>query len=238
MYDDKYQLNSTIKTVILLSIIFFFVYHGNKFQIYEIRSSLFGKTIQLENFAIFFFTSICIFSFLVASNMFDGSNGQSFINFLSIFVFLTFKGLFLELSYLFSLMLIFFAFYNFKNLAYLGDNGVYFLSFILSYLVIQNYNFDKNIYVEEIIIVLFIPILDMVRLFITRTILGKNPFMPDATHLHHMIQKKYGPDKLIYILAVLFFVPLFILLFSSIEHFYIILIQFFVYAFLILNNKF
>ena len=58
LYDDKYQLNSTIKTVILLSIIFFFVYHGNKFQIYEIRSSLFGKTIQLENFAIFFYLNL------------------------------------------------------------------------------------------------------------------------------------------------------------------------------------
>ena len=201
MYDDKYQLNSTIKTVILLSIIFFFVYHGNKFQIYEIRSSLFGKTIQLENFAIFF-TSICIFSFLVASNMFDGSNGQSFINFLSIFVFLTFKGLFLELSYLFSLMLIFFAFYNFKNLAYLGDNGVYF-SFILSYLVIQNYNFDKNIYVEEIIIVYLFQYWIWLDYLLQEQFWVKS-FYVDTTHLHHMIQKIWSGQTNIYFSCIVF----------------------------------
>tara|TARA_Y100000768_G_C23978281_1_gene684265 strand:+ start:1736 stop:2752 length:1017 start_codon:yes stop_codon:yes gene_type:complete len=237
LYDDKYQLDSTIKTVLLLTIIFFYVYHENKFQINEIRSSLLSQNIQLGNLSIFF-TSICIFSLLVASNMFDGSNGQSFINFSSIFIFLFYQGLFIELSYLFVLMLIFFAFYNFKNLAYLGDNGIYFLSFILGYLIIKNYNFDKTIYAEEIIIILLIPILDMVRLFITRTILGKNPFMPDATHLHHIIQKKYGAEKLIYILIILFFVPLLILIFSSFEHFYIIFLQFFVYVYLILNNKF
>ena len=90
---------------------------------------------------------------------------------------------------------------------------------------------------KKIIIILLIPILDMVRLFITRTILGKNPFMPDATHLHHIIQKKYGVKKLIYILAFLFFVPLIILIFSNIEYFYIIIFQFFVYVYLILSNK-
>ena len=153
------------------------------------------------------------------------------------FYFLFHKGLFTELSYLFAFMLIFFAFYNFKNLAYLGDNGVYFLSFILGYLIIKNYNFDKSIYAEEIIIILLFPILDMTRLFITRTIFGKNPFMPDATHLHHIIQKKYGDKKLIYILGLLFFVPLIILIFSNIEYFYIIIFQFFVYVYLILSNK-
>ena len=80
----------------------------------------------------------------------------------------------------------------------LGDNGVYILSFILGYSVIKNYNFDKSIYVEEIIIILLIPILDMIRLFITRTIFGKNPFKPDATHLHHIVQRNYGAKKLIY----------------------------------------
>lgn len=236
LYDDKYQLDSTIKTVLLLSIIFFYVYHENEFQIYEIRSSLLGKNIFLGNLSIFF-TSICIFSLLVASNMFDGSNGQSFINFLSIFIFLFYKGLFIEISYLFALILVFFAFYNFKNLAYLGDNGVYFSSFILCYLIIKNYNFDKSIYAEEIIIILLIPILDMLRLFITRTILGKNPFVPDTTHLHHIIKKKYGDKKLVYILTILFFAPLLILILSSFDHYYIIALQIFLYVYLILNNK-
>ena len=236
LYDDKYQLDSTIKTVLLLTIIFFYVYHESKFQINELRFSFLSQEIILGNLSIFF-TSICIFSLLVASNMFDGSNGQSFINFLSIFIFLFYKGLFVELSFMFILMLIFFAYYNFKNLAYLGDNGVYILSFILGYSVIKNYNFDKSIYVEEIIIILLIPILDMIRLFITRTIFGKNPFKPDATHLHHIVQRNYGAKKLIYILAMLFLIPLSILIFSTLKYYYIIILQFLVYVYLILNKK-
>ncbi len=236
LYDDKYQLDSTIKTVLLLSIIFFYVYHEDKFQINEIRLNFLSYTIQLENFSIFF-TSICIFSLLVASNMFDGSNGQSFINFSSIFIFLFYKGMFVDVSYLFFLMLIFFAFYNFKNLAYLGDNGIYFLSFLLGYLIIKNYNFDKSIYVEEIIIILLIPILDMIRLFITRTVLGKNPFMPDATHLHHIIQKKYGAKKLVYILLTLFMFPLLFLIYSNLNYYFIIILQFMIYVYFILNKK-
>ena len=68
--------------------------------------------------------------------MFDGSNGQSFINFLSILMFLFYKSLFTELSLFLIMILSFFAIYNFKNLAYLGDNGVYFFSFILAYLIV------------------------------------------------------------------------------------------------------
>ena len=167
---------------------FLFVYHVERFQISEIRSSIINYEITLGNLSIFF-TTICIFSFLVASNMFDGSNGQSFINFLSILMFLFYKSLFTELSLFLIMILSFFAIYNFKNLAYLGDNGVYFFSFILAYLIVTNYNQDKTIYVEEIVIILIIPIIDMIRLFIIRSLLGKNPFLPDATHLHHIIKK-------------------------------------------------
>ena len=87
LYDDKYQIEAKVKTFLLLGVIFFFVYHAENFQIKEIRFALIDREILLGNLSIFF-TSICIFSFLVASNMFDGSNGQSFLNFLSILVFI------------------------------------------------------------------------------------------------------------------------------------------------------
>ena len=62
LYDDKYQMESKIKTLILLSIIFFFVYQVERFQISEIRSSIINYEITLGNLSIFF-TTICIFSF-------------------------------------------------------------------------------------------------------------------------------------------------------------------------------
>ena len=236
LYDDKYELNPTIKSVLLLLIIFFYVYHKTNFQITEIRVIFLNQTVFLGNFSVFF-TSICIFSLLVASNMFDGSNGQSFINFSSIFIYLLYKGLFFELSYLLIIALLIFSYLNFRNLAYLGDNGVYLISFLASYSIISNYNSDKSIYVEEIIIILFIPILDMIRLFITRIIKGKNPFIPDATHLHHIIQNKYGHNKLVLILTCLFLFPLFALIFLSLNYYLIIILQILSYFYFIAFKK-
>ncbi len=236
VYDDKYELKSSLKTILLIIPIFFYVYFEERFQIKEIRTTFFDHSILLGNFSIFF-TLICIFSLLVAFNMFDGSNGQSFINFLAIFIFLLHKGFFVEIGYLFIFMLFIFAFLNFRNQVYLGDNGVYFLTFLVSYLIISNYNFDRSIYAEEIVIILLIPILDMVRLFITRSLNKKNPFMADATHIHHIIQKEYGKTNLIYILAFITFTPLFILMFSSLSYYLIIISQLVVYIYLVLNFK-
>ncbi len=236
LYDDKYQIEAKVKTFLLLGVIFFFVYHAENFQIKEIRFALIDREILLGNLSIFF-TSICIFSFLVASNMFDGSNGQSFLNFLSILVFLFYKGLFFDLSILMMLMLFCFAVYNFKNLAYLGDNGVYLFSFILAYLIVKNYNLDRSIYAEEILIILLIPILDMLRLFVYRTMLGNNPFMPDAKHLHHIIQKKFGEKKLIYFLILIIMLPLSVLIFLDISHYFILLFQFLIYMYLVFIKK-
>ena len=236
VYDDKYELKSSLKTILLIIFIFFYVYFEQKFQIKEIRSVLLDEYIFLGNYS-FFFTGICIFSLLVAFNMFDGSNGQSFINFLAIFIFLVHKSFFNEISYLFILMLFVFSFLNFRNKLFLGDNGVYFLSFLVAYLIISNYNIDNSIYAEEVVIILLIPILDMIRLFITRSSNRKNPFMADATHIHHIIQREYGKSKLFYIIMLLIFVPLFALIFTNINYYLIIITQFLVYIYLVLKPK-
>ena len=236
VYDDKHELKSSLKTILLIIFIFIYVYFEERFQIKEIRTSFFDQSILLGNYSIFF-TSICIFSLLVAFNMYDGSNGQSFINFFAIFIFLIHKGFFVEIGYLFIIMLFIFAFLNFRNQLFMGDNGVYFLTFLVAYLMISNYNYDSSIYAEEIVIILLIPILDMVRLFITRSSNKKNPFMADATHIHHVIQKEHGKTKLPYIISFITFIPLSILMFSNISYYLIIISQFVVYIYLVLNSK-
>ena len=135
------------------------------------------------------------------------------------------------------MIILYFAFYNFKNLAYLGDSGIYLLSFILSYLIIINYNNDKSIYVEEIIIVLLIPVIDMVRLFVTRIYSGKNPFKPDTNHLHHIITRKYSSKKILLFLFILITLPMLAIFFVDIDHYFLILFQLFFYAYLILKKK-
>ena len=73
---------------------------------------------------------------------------------------------------------------------------MYVFSFILSLLIIRTYqSADTNFLVEEIFVILFLPSIDMVRLFFTRLIKNKNPLKADRMHLHHILLKKYGLIK-------------------------------------------
>tara|TARA_B110000093_G_C12799328_1_gene338072 strand:- start:400 stop:813 length:414 start_codon:yes stop_codon:yes gene_type:complete len=92
--------------------------------------------------------------------------------------------------------LVYFSINNYKSKIFLGDNGVYVFSFILSLLIIRTYqSADTNFLVEEIFVILFLPSIDMVRLFFTRLIKNKNPLKADRMHLHHILLKKYGLIK-------------------------------------------
>ena len=89
--------------------------------------------------------------------------------------------------------LLYFSINNYKSKIFLGDNGVYVFSFILSLLIIKTYQNNNVVFlVEEIFIILFLPTIDMFRLFFTRLIKNQNPLKPDRTHLHHILLKKYG----------------------------------------------
>jgi len=92
--------------------------------------------------------------------------------------------------------LIYFAIYNYKEKIFLGDNGVYVFSFIISLLIIKTYQENAySFFVEEILIILFLPIIDMLRLFFMRLFKNKNPLKADRRHLHHILLKKYGLIK-------------------------------------------
>ena len=228
LYDDKYGLSARDRAVLLIFFINFFVFFEADTQIREIRTILFDENIILGKSSIFF-TTICIFVLIMALNMFDGFNGQSFLNFLIIFVFLGTRNLFNPIVYLIVFLLFIFAYLNFKNKVYLGDGGVYFLGFLASYFLIKTYNFENIIYVEEIIIILLIPIVDMVRLFFTRIYLGRNPFLPDTNHIHHIINKKYG-NKVIFFISFLLIIPQ-VLLFFEINYYLVLFIQMTLYIF-------
>ena len=113
----------------------------------------------------------------------------------------------------------------------MGDSGVYFCGFLVSYFIIKTYNYEKIINVEEIIIILLIPIIDMLRLFVKRIYSGKNPFLPDRNHIHHIIQDKFG-NKKIFLIFILLFVPLILIKFK-INYLYIFFFQIVTYILLI-----
>ncbi len=83
---------------------------------------------------------------------------------------------------------------------------------------------------------MMLPGIDMLRLFLFRTIKGKNPFIGDSNHIHHLLVNKFGNIKTIIILngiIVLSILSLFILKINSL---FIISLVLIVYLFLVFKK--
>ena len=48
-----------------------------------------------------------------------------------------------------------------------------------------------KIYVDDIFILMMVPRLDFIRIFIERIYKGKNLFLGDKNHLHHLLLSKF-----------------------------------------------
>lgn len=95
---------------------------------------------------------------------------------------------------------------------FMGDTGSLTLGYILSFLTVQ---YTMNTYEEGInyegamliaFSVLLVPCLDVVRVMMGRIHRGKDPFMPDKTHIHHkFLAMGFTPRKaMISILCISF----------------------------------
>ena len=99
----------------------------------------------------------------------------------------------------------------------MGENGISFLGFFLSYFSIFSYNNKIINYADEVFLIMCIPGFDLLRLSITRLISGKHPFSADKNHIHHKLLKKYNQKITILIVMTLVILPyLLFLIFNNI----------------------
>ena len=95
---------------------------------------------------------------------------------------------------------------NFKEKCFLGNNGSLLLAFVISYFSIDSYNKDL-FFVDEIIIFMLIPGVDLIRLFFLRISRGLSPMNADKEHLHHYLTTKFSLIKSNFLIAILIFTP-------------------------------
>ena len=76
----------------------------------------------------------------------------------------------------------------------------------MSFLIIIGYK--RNLFlVDEIFIIMILPGIDMLRLFIVRSLQKRSPFSPDRQHFHHYIQKKFSKSNSLVIISFLGILP-------------------------------
>ena len=138
LYDDKFNLNANNKLLITSILIIFPISIDNNLLISNLKFSFLSNIIELNNFS-YFFTILSFLLFINALNMLDGINMQAASYALLIFLIFISKSIFINISIVIAISLFFFLILNSKNKAYMGDGGIYLLSYVISYIFIKSY---------------------------------------------------------------------------------------------------
>ena len=225
LVDDKKDLNSNIKFLLSILILFIILIFDKNILIEKIFISSFNLTINLGNYS-YLFSIICILIFLNAFNMFDGMNMQSGSYSLFIITLLfIYSEEFLFLTILI-LSLVTFLYLNYKSKIFLGDSGSHLLGFAISYLIIFSAKQTDYLILsaDKIFLFMILPGLELIRLFTVRIIKKRHPFSSDRNHIHHILLKHYNETKTLLILILLSGLPMLIAInFDKHLHIFIIL---------------
>ena len=235
--DDKRNVSSNSKTIIFFILILITTSIDHKLNVRILNFSFTDSKVLLENFSVIF-TIFCIFIFINSLNMYDGSNGQLGIYALIFISYLSYKtSSYLVLNLI--IPIIFFLYLNLNKYTFAGNSGSYFLGFLFSYMVLKIYNFEKLTFIksDEIALLMFYPVVELVRLFFFRIYNNKNPFFGDRNHIHHILQSmQYSNSKLQLILFLINALPLIIYEFTKINILFFFLANIIIY-YLIISKK-
>ena len=182
------------------------IYLEDQILINELNFSFLINKINIE-YISYFFSVICFLLFINAFNMFDGINLQSTIYSFFLFLIFLIKGIFIEISLVLLIGLLFFAYLNYKNKCFMGDNGTMLISFILSYFFIKSSKIYNVFLADEIFLIMLVPGLDLIRLFVIRILHHKHPFKGDNNHIHHILLRVLGLYKSLLLLFLLILIP-------------------------------
>jgi UDP-GlcNAc:undecaprenyl-phosphate GlcNAc-1-phosphate transferase len=128
-----------------------------------------------------------------AVNMADGQNGlvPSMIVIWSVCLALVGDPAVSAVSQILALTSAIVLFFNLRGRLFLGDCGSYGVTFVLGLLAMMVYA-QGRVTIETITVWFFIPVMDCLRLIITRRVQGRSALAPDADHFHHRLQAKMG----------------------------------------------
>lgn len=135
-------------------------------------------------------TIVSLVGFQYAFNMSDGANGvaSGAAMIWALFFFFTSTGVLAWLSLLLFFGGAVFLFFNMRGRIFLGDSGAYGLSAVIGLLGLAIVSQPDSGLTNMALMGLFLlPVLDCLRLIVSRTRAGRAPFSPDREHLHHYL---------------------------------------------------
>jgi UDP-N-acetylmuramyl pentapeptide phosphotransferase/UDP-N-acetylglucosamine-1-phosphate transferase len=171
-----------------------------KSNINDVRIDVLNSLLDSQIIA-YVFTIFCLLVFINGSNFIDGVNFLSISYFLMILVSLVFlcenNNLLvnIKLTKLLIFLLVFLLFLNLLNKIFLGDSGIYFLSFITGIILIKFSNDNVNVSPYYIISLLWYPCFENLFSIIRKKINKIKPQKADNMHLHHLLYLRLKPKN-------------------------------------------
>ena len=191
LIDDFRNIKPSIRLLASFCISFALILTNDNLIIYEVNLIYFNFSFNFYTGLLF--TVLCFIALQNTMNFIDGINGLSIALFIQYFlILLYFNDEYKLLLFLIVLFLIICFFINIFNKFFLGDSGIYFLSYMIGTFVILTYKSSDKFDQFFIIIMFIFPFLDLLRLIIERSIKGRSPFIGDRNHLHHICNKYFG----------------------------------------------
>lgn len=194
--DDRLDMDAKLKLGIQLILAHFVYIQGIRI---DSMHGLFGIH-ELSWWAQYLLTVLIIAGAVNAFNLMDGVDGLAaglaFVSFsiLAVLAFFLGRHGIVAVMLAFMASLLGFVRYNFskRKKVFLGDAGSLMIGFILVVTGIRLIQAaSETQYIHLVLIgvmsVLFVPVLDALRVFRKRMKSGKSPFDADKTHLHHML---------------------------------------------------
>ena len=237
LYDDRYNISASTKLSFINIYNIYRILIDENIIINQLVFNFYPNVINLSKLSIPL-TILFILLFINALNMFDGIDMQVSGYFLILIIFLLIKFNIMFLIY-FIPVILFNCALNFKKKLFLGDSGTNIISILIAWVIIKNYNLNNSFTCEEIFIIMAIPGLDMFRLFCSRVLNGKNPFVADKNHLHHYFLSRFDYFPSFFLIQLMIILPLAYYFIKSTDIITPFIMTIFIYliSIIILKNK-
>jgi UDP-GlcNAc:undecaprenyl-phosphate/decaprenyl-phosphate GlcNAc-1-phosphate transferase len=207
--DDKIEINAAGRLILQFTIIALAISVDFNLNVEKLNIGIISENILIYNGSSIF-TIFCIISLVNATNLVDGKDGLTgmiFIVFLFYFLFFL-PSNFNNFLVVLIISTILFLFYNIRGEIYLGNSGSYLIGGLMSFITIQNYNYE-SFEIEIIFLIFYIYGIDMLRVYLERLIRGIHPFTPENNHLHHYLFQNFSNKYLaLCVYIILAYIPL------------------------------
>lgn len=203
LIDDYVSLKPVTRIILFSLITYFFLILNQDFIVEYFYIENINNFFSLKLYSVFF-TIFCFLFLQNSLNMLDGINGSlSIYAILLTTVIIFFNPKLYYIIFFFSLIICIIL--NIKNKIFLGNSGAAIISFLISLLLIETHLIlPKKFSAEIILLICFLPAVDMLRLFVERIYNRKSPFAGDLNHFHHIVLYKKSNVIWITLLIILY----------------------------------